>query len=84
MSRTTLDLDNNVLEQLRKRAAIEHKSMGQVASEVMAPALAEGGPARKPRALRWVAKSMGTPLIDIDDKDAVGRMFDREYLEKLQ
>ena len=36
MPRTTLDLDASVLEQLRKRAVTEHKSMGQVASERLA------------------------------------------------
>jgi hypothetical protein len=84
MSRTTLDIDGMVLEQLRKRAAAEGKSMGQVASELLAPGLAGDRSARESRPLRWISKSMGKPRIDIDDKEALGRMFDREYLEKLK
>jgi hypothetical protein len=44
MPRTTLDLDATVLEQLRRRAADERKSMGQVASERLAAVLGEGEP----------------------------------------
>jgi hypothetical protein len=82
MSRTTLDIDKTVLEQLRGRAAAEHKSMGQVASEMLAPVLAQGGPDRKPRPLRWMSKHMGKPLIDIDDKEKLWEFLDREWLEK--
>jgi len=38
MPRTTLDLDALVLRELRRRGARERKSMGQVASEVLAGA----------------------------------------------
>jgi hypothetical protein len=83
MSRTTLDIDRNVLDQLRSRAAAEGKSMGQVASEVLAPALSRAGSPREPRPFHWISKKMGKPLIDIDDKEVLGRMFDKEYLDRL-
>ncbi|MEA2605840.1 MAG: hypothetical protein QOI00_597, partial [Chloroflexota bacterium] len=38
MSRTTIDLDPAVLRELRRRGAREGKSMGQVASELLARA----------------------------------------------
>jgi hypothetical protein len=75
MPRTTLDLDGTVLEQLRKRAANEHKSMGQVASERLAVSLRESTPKQSPR-LRWPSRRMGKPMVDLEDKDALWRLLD--------
>jgi hypothetical protein len=69
MPRTTIDLDASVLEQLRHRAAVEHKSMGQLASERLAVALRES--ADKATPLRWPSKRMGKTSIDLQDKDAL-------------
>ena len=41
MPRTTIDLDPAVLRELRRRGAREGKSMGQVASELLARAVAD-------------------------------------------
>lgn len=82
MSRTTLDVDATVLEQLRARAAAEGKSMGQVASELLARALAEGQGGNAPRPLRWSSKEMGTAKIDLEDKETLWLFLDREQLEK--
>jgi hypothetical protein len=81
MSRTTIDIDKTVLEQLRERAAAERKSMGQVATEVLAAGLRAGqGSARDLPPLRWPKKSLGSPRVDLEDKDAVWRLLDRESL----
>jgi hypothetical protein len=77
MPRTTLDLDATVLEQLRRRAADEHKSMGQVASERLAVMLGEGKP-KSLGPLRWPSKRMGKPLVDLQDKDALWKVLDRQ------
>jgi hypothetical protein len=75
MTRTTLDLDASVLEQLRRRAASERKSMGQVASERLALGL--GGDAPKELApLHWPSMRMGTPKVDLEDKDALWGALD--------
>jgi hypothetical protein len=74
MPRTTIDLDASVLEQLRRRAQLEHKSMGQLASERLAVALSE--PVGEPVPLRWPAKPMGSPAVDLRDKDALLRILD--------
>jgi hypothetical protein len=76
MPRTTLDLDSTVLEQLRRRAAVEHKSMGQLASERLAVSLRESAPKELPR-LRWPSRRMGKPAVDLDDKDALWKLLDR-------
>jgi plasmid stability protein len=82
MPRTTLDVDTNVLDQLRVRAAEEGKSMGQVASEMLAPALAEGQRGHEQRPLRWGSRRMGFPKIDLEDKETLWRSLDRDQLEK--
>lgn len=74
MPRTTIDLDASVLEQLRRRAHLEHKSMGQLASERLAVALRE--PADESTPLQWPAKPMGSPTVDLQDKDALLRILD--------
>ncbi len=48
MARTTLDLDPGVLEKLKRRCAVEHKSMGTVASELLAHSLSETTNERQP------------------------------------
>ena len=76
MPRTTLDLDASVLAELRERAHAEHKSMGQVASERLAIALAqqprEGAP------LSWPSRGLGKPKVDLADKEALRRALDAE------
>src|SRR5690349_17280333 len=75
MPRTTLDLDASVLRELRRRGAREHKSMGTVASELLAVVLA--GPEDAETApLRWVSRNMGRPLVDLEDKEALRRALD--------
>jgi len=74
MPRTTIDLDASVLEELRRRAHRERKSMGQLASERLAVALRE--PAGEAAPLQWPAKPMGSPAVDLQDKDALLRTLD--------
>jgi plasmid stability protein len=74
MPRTTIDLDANVTRNLKRRAEREGKSMGQVASELLARALADEPVASPP--FEWKSYDMGVPLIDLEDKDALYRIFD--------
>lgn len=73
MPRTTLDLDRFVLEGLRRLSRREAKSMGQVASELLAPALAERGrsPDRREPPFRLRTAPLGRPHVDLEDKEAV-------------
>jgi plasmid stability protein len=75
MPRTTLDLDPAVLRELRRRGQREGKSMGQVASEVLAQALAEPGAIEGP-AFDWLSRDLGRPLVDLEDKEAVRAILD--------
>lgn len=78
MPRTTLDLDATVLDELRRRAAKQSKSMGQLASELLATRLHEE-PARELPPLDWARRDMGLK-VDLEDKDAVWRILDAEEL----
>ena len=81
MPRTTLDLDATVLADLRRRAAAEGKSMGQLASERLAGSLRDDA-AVEARPLNWATKDMGRFKIDLEDKDAVWHLLDSEELER--
>jgi hypothetical protein len=76
MPRTTLDLDASVLSELRRRGQREGKSMGQVASEVLARGLAGDDPPAP--AFRWKSAPLGEPLVDLEDKDAVHAVLDAD------
>lgn len=75
MPRTTLDLDRSVLSELRRRGRREGKSMGQVASELLARGLAEGADRGEPE-LRWRSGRLGESLVDLEDKEAVRAVLD--------
>lgn len=76
MPRTTRDLDASVLAELRRRAAREHKSMGRLASELLAQQLAAGA-ASEPRDLQWVSRDLGISRVDLEEKQALGSLLDR-------
>jgi hypothetical protein len=75
MPRTTLDLDGSVLSELRRRGRREGKSMGQVASELLAKGMAEGTDRPAPT-LQWRSDKLGEPLVDLEDKEAVRAVLD--------
>ena len=75
MTRTTIDIDPSVLRELRLRASREGKSMGQVASEVLAISLQEHPPIPEP-AFEWLSGDLGRPLVDLEDKEALWATLD--------
>lgn len=75
MARTTIDLDPAILRELRRRGAREGKSMGQVASELLARAVAEPVDLPVPD-FTWKAADLGLPLVDLEDAEAVRRALD--------
>lgn len=75
--RTTLDLDSSVLRELRRRSRRDGKSMGQVASELLAQSLAEEE--APPRRFRWRSAKLGEPLVDLEDKEALHALLDEEH-----
>jgi hypothetical protein len=74
--RTTLDLDPQVLRQLKVRQRQEGKTLGQLASELLARALSEDRPAGQID-IRWPSQSMGA-LVSLEDKEALHRALDED------
>jgi hypothetical protein len=75
MPRTTIDIDATVLEELKERQRVEGKTLGQLASELLAGALAGSRPERGQEPLAWTVQRMGA-RIDLEDKDALHAALD--------
>lgn len=74
MPRTTIDIDANVLRELKKRRRRDGRSIGQIASELLALALdAQEPPVRRP--IQWNRRAMGS-RIDLEDKESLRRALD--------
>ena len=73
MPRTTLDIDPEVLRELKRRRAAEHKPLGVIASELLARAIAED--VTRPLDFVWKSAGMGAKL-DLDDKEALRQAMD--------
>ncbi|MCY3763341.1 MAG: antitoxin [Gemmatimonadetes bacterium] len=69
--RTTLDIDDPVLRELKRLQVKEGKSLGRLASDLLARALKEDATqdAAAPPS-QWIAKPMGA-RVNLSDKDAV-------------
>jgi hypothetical protein len=78
MARTTIDLDLSVLRELRRRGKREHKSMGTVASELLARAMATSEDLETVRQFQWIRRDLGTPKVDLEDKEALRRKLDED------
>ena len=76
--RTTLDLDGSVLQQLKDYQRGRGESLGVVASELLAKALAEMTLEQEPQPLEWVSRPMGA-RVDLEDREAVDRLSGAEY-----
>ena len=73
VTRTTLDLDDGVLQALRARRARENKPLGVIASELLARALdQEPEPTDD---LVWISRSMGAK-VDLEDREALWAALD--------
>jgi len=76
--RTTIDLDPAVVKELKRRSKGAGKSMGRLASELLATSLREGEGLREAQAdLEWIARDLGRPLVDLEDKEAIRAVLDR-------
>lgn len=76
VTRTTLDLDAAVRDELRRRSEAQRKSMGTVASELLAVALASTK-GTEPASFVWRSANLGVPRVDLEDKEALREALDR-------
>jgi hypothetical protein len=76
MTRTTIDIDAPVLEELKRLQEKEGaSSLGALASSLIADALAARKRPSSARRLRWNARSM-QPRVSIEDKESVWAILD--------
>lgn len=76
--RTTVNIDDPVLKDLRKLQQKEGKSLGRLISDLLAQALGERKSARAPtRPPRWISKAMDA-RIDLADREAVYAAMEQE------
>ena len=69
--RTTLDIDDPILAELKRLQKREGKSLGRLVSDLLAQSLAAPHTsARKAPALKWITQPMGA-RIDLSDREAL-------------
>jgi len=79
MPRTTLDLDASVLKELKRRKRSSGRSIGQIASELLASALHDPSPQAQ-TSLAWRTSPMGA-RINLEDPEAVRRALEAPRAE---
>ena len=76
--RTTVNIDDPVLKDLRKIQQKEGKSLGRLISDLLAQALGERKSAKTPtRPPRWISKAMGA-RVELADHEAVYAAMEQE------
>jgi hypothetical protein len=75
--RTTLDIDDPILREVKTIHEKEGRSIGAIVSELLADALARRRTPRTRPAFRWVSRAMRAK-VDLADKDAVYGVLDAE------
>lgn len=74
--RTTLDIDDPILRDLKRLQQREGKSLGRLVSDLLAPALAaQRSQHSAAEPFRWVSRAM-QPRVDLRDKDALHDALD--------
>jgi hypothetical protein len=74
--RTTIDIDEPILRDLKQLQRREGKSLGRLVSDLLAQALAAArAPAPAQAPLQWISQPMHVRL-DLADKDAVQQALD--------
>jgi len=75
--RTTIDIDDPILQDLKRLQKREGKSMGRLVSDLLVVALAQtrDGGEPEPATFEWVTRDMG-PRLDLADRDALHDAMD--------
>ncbi|HXE25774.1 MAG TPA: hypothetical protein VN637_12875 [Roseiarcus sp.] len=75
--RTTLDIDAPILKEVKALHEREGRSMGAIASELIAEALARRRSPRPAPPFRWTSRDMKSQ-VDLSDKEAVYAVLDAD------
>ena len=77
MARTTIDIDDPILNEIRAIQKREGRSMGKVVSQLLAEALVKQKKSANTPKFKWISRPMRSH-VDLSDKDEVYRILDRE------
>jgi ribosomal 50S subunit-associated protein YjgA (DUF615 family) len=76
--RTTVDIDDPVLNDLKKLQKKEGKSLGRLISDLLAQAIGDRKSAKTHRrSIQWISKDMGA-RVDVADTEAVNSAMEKE------
>jgi hypothetical protein len=82
--RTTVDIDDPILKDLKKLQKREGKSLGRLISDLLAQAIGERKSARAPATPpQWISKAMGA-RIDLADWEALYDAMERKPQSKMK
>jgi hypothetical protein len=77
--RTTIDIDDPILKDLKKIQEKEGKSLGRLISDLLAQAIGERrSPKISAKPARWISKAMGA-RVDLADREALYAAMDQEH-----
>jgi hypothetical protein len=76
--RTTLDIDDPILREVKALHEKEGRSVGAIVSELLAEALARRRSSRIRPPFRWTSRPMKA-LVDLADKEAVYATLDADH-----
>ena len=77
MSRTTLDIDRSILDEIRRIQRKERRSMGKIVSQLLADALSCRSESKGRAEFKWISRPMQA-MIELDDKDALYAALDED------
>jgi hypothetical protein len=76
MARTTIDIDNPILMEVKNLQKKDGRSIGKIVSQLLSEALAQRKSRTKAPHFKWHSRRMGA-LVDLSDKDTLYKILDR-------
>ncbi len=73
--RTTVNLDDVVLKELKRIQRRERKPLGRLMSDLLAQALRDREAPTPPSKFAWISRPMGA-RVDLDDREAIYEAID--------
>jgi len=77
MSRTTLDIDRSILDEIRRIQRKERRSLGRIVSQLLADALSRRREQKGNADFTWISHPMKA-MIDWNDKDALYAALEKD------
>ena len=76
MSRTTINIDDPILKEIKGLQKKEGSTIGKIISQLLVEALAQRKAPKETPKLEWISHPMHN-LVDLSDKEAVYSILDR-------